>query len=118
LGGYEKAMSALEALPSNAHVLMLWETRSLDCLPTCDPDEVIDRWYDDSQKYASVEEILAAWHAQGYAYLLLNVTGRKFVQENDRRITPESWNTLDTLLEGLPQPEMVAPGYELYQLDL
>jgi hypothetical protein len=118
LGSYEKAMSALEALPSNAHVLMLWETRSLDCLPTCDPDEVIDRWYDDSQKYASVEEILAAWHAQGYAYLLLNVTGRKFVQENDRRITPESWNTLDTLLEGLPQPEMVAPGYELYQLDL
>jgi hypothetical protein len=118
LGGYTKAMSALKELPSKARVLMLWETRSLACLPACDPDEVIDRWYDDSHQYASAEEILAAWRVQGYTHLLLNVTGRKFVQESDRRITPENWNTLDTLLESLPQPEMVAPGYELYRLDL
>jgi hypothetical protein len=118
LGGYEKTMSALDALPSNARVLMLWETRSLACLPVCDPDEVIDRWYDDSHKYASAEETLAAWRTQGYTHLLLNVTGREFVQESDRRISPESWHMLDTLLESLPQPEIVAPGYELYKLDL
>lgn len=116
LGSYENAMFALEGLPSNARVLMLWETRSLACLPKCDPDEVIDRWYDDSHQYASAEEILAAWRAQGYTHLLMNVSGRKFVQENDRRITPEDWNMLDTLLESLPTLEEIAPGYELYKL--
>jgi len=117
LGGYEVAMSALKDLPPNARVLMLWETRSLACLPVCDPDEVIDRWYDDSLKYASAEETLAAWRAQGYSHLLLNISGREFVQENDSRISPENWTKLQTLLNNLPVPESLAPGYELYTLD-
>ena len=117
LEGYEVAMTALMDLPPKARVLMLWETRSLACLPICDPDEVIDRWYDDSLKYASVDDVLAAWGTEGYTHLLLNVTGRQFVQENDSRISPENWKKLDTLLNNLPIPETVAPGYELYMLN-
>ena len=118
LGGYETAMTALEGLLPNPRVLMLWETRNLACLPACDPDEVIDRWYDDSHKYASAEETLAAWRAQGYTHLLIHVTGMNFVKENDSRISPASWNKLETILNSLPAPESVAPGYELYRLDL
>ena len=116
LGGYEVAMAALEELPPNARVLMLWETRSLACLSICDPDEVIDRWYDDSLKYASADDVLATWGAQGYTHLLLNNNGREFVQENDGRISPENWTKLQTLLNNLPAPESIAPGYELYKL--
>ncbi len=117
LGGYEGAMSALETLPSNSRVLMLWETRSLACLPICDPDEIIDRWYDDSLKYTDVEQILSAWRKQKYTHLLLNIKGAEFVRKNDSRINRESWMKLDSILESLPAPEMVSPGYKLYELD-
>lgn len=117
LGSYEMAMTALESFPPDARVLMLWETRSLSCLPVCDPDEVIDRWFDDSRKYTSAEETLAAWRDQGYSHLLLNVIGREFVQENDKRIVPESWERLNMLLMSLPPPETIAPGYEIYDLE-
>ena len=110
-------MTALGELPSKARVLMLWETRSLACLPVCDPDEVIDRWYDDSLKYASAEEALTAWRAQGYTHLLLSTSGREFVQEKDGRISLENWNKLETLLKNLPAPDTIAPGYELYELN-
>lgn len=118
LGAYEDAVSALQGLPPNSHVLMLWETRSLACLPICDPDEVIDRWYDDSKKYASPEETLAAWRTQGYTHLLLYVTGRDFVKETDSRIDRQSWDKLDTLLKLLPPPAVIGKGYELYELNL
>jgi hypothetical protein len=117
LGSYEKAITALADLPSDARVLMLWETRNLACLPACDPDEVIDRWYDDSHKYASAEEVLTAWHAQGYSHILLHVTGMDFVKDSDNRISSASWDKLETLLNLLPTPEIVAPGYEIYRLD-
>ena len=116
LGSYQAAMSALQGLPPNARVLMLWETRSLACLPLCDPDEVIDRWYDDSYKYASAEETLEAWRAQGYTHLLLNTAGREFVQDNDTRISQQSWDRLEILLKSLPAPEAVGSGYQLYKL--
>ena len=52
LGWYAPAMQAVRELPPDAHVLMLWETRSLNCLPKCDPDEVIDRWFHDTRVYS------------------------------------------------------------------
>ena len=117
LGSYEDAMAALDKLPPDARVLMLWETRSLACLPTCDPDEIIDRWYDDSHKFASAEETLAAWRDQGYTHLLVHVTGMEFLRETDSRISSSSWEMLDTLLQSLPMQQAVAPGYKLYGLD-
>jgi hypothetical protein len=96
---------------------MLWETRNLACLPKCDPDEIIDRWYDDSFKYTSAEETLSTWRVQGYTHLLIFQIGREFVQETDERISPASWSKLDTILKTLPVPEAIAPGYELYELN-
>jgi hypothetical protein len=116
LGAYSQAMVTLDGLPSNARILMLWETRSLACLPDCDPDEVIDRWYDDSQTYADSEQILRSWRAQGYTHLLLRVAGLDFVRASDSRISAKNWEKLDSLLNSLTLPDKIAPGYELYEL--
>jgi len=116
LGAYSQAMVTLEGLPSNARILMLWETRSLACLPACDPDEVIDRWYDDTQTYADSDQILRAWRAQGYTHLLLHVAGLDFVRESDSRISAKNWGKLDSLLNSLTSPDKIAPSYELYEL--
>ncbi|MGD8404911.1 MAG: hypothetical protein PVJ21_14720 [Anaerolineales bacterium] len=114
---YQEAISTLEELPPDARVLMLWETRSLGCLPGCDPDETIDRWYEASLTYSNADEIMATWQSQGYTHLLLNKIGMEFIQENDERISLENWDKLKTLLNMLPSPTSVAPGYELYELD-
>jgi len=116
LGSYQVAMTALGELPPDSKVLMLWETRNLACLPICDPDEVIDRWYDESHKYASPEEILAAWRAQDYTHMLLYVNGKNFVQKTDERFNQNDWEKLDALLKIIPTPKVVAPGYDLYPL--
>ena len=87
LGSYTQAMTALGELPPDARVLMLWETRNL-----------------------------AAWRTQGYTHLLIYVTGMNFVEETDSRITPASWDKLNLLLDSLPDPKIIAPGYELYEL--
>ncbi|MGB7874644.1 MAG: hypothetical protein WBL25_09695 [Anaerolineales bacterium] len=117
LGNYDMAMTSLSELPKDARVLMLWETRSLSCLPNCDPDETIDRWYETSLEYASAEEILNSWRAQGYTHLLVNRIGLNFIQENDGRISSENWDKLETLLSMLAPSNAVAPGYELYELN-
>jgi len=117
LFSYQEAISALGGLPSDARVLMLWETRSLECLPICDPDETIDRWYEASLKYPNADEILSTWQSQGYTHILLNKIGMEFIQENDKRINSENWGKLENLLSMLPPPESVAPGYELYELN-
>lgn len=117
LSGYQEAISALEELPSDAQVLLLWETRSLGCLPICDPDETIDRWYEASLTYSSAEEILRTWQSQGYTHLLLNNIGAEFIQENDGRISSENWEKLEALLNVLPTPNSVAAGYDLYELE-
>ncbi len=44
LGWLGPAMQALNKLPAGSRVVMLWEARSLYCLPVCEPDEIIDRW--------------------------------------------------------------------------
>ena len=118
LASYEEAITTLGDLPSDARVLMLWETRNFGCLPNCDPDETIDRWYETSLTYASAKEILGLWQVQGYTHLLLNRIGIEFIQENDGRISSGNWEKLETLLSMLPSPTPISPGYDLYELQV
>ncbi len=116
LGDYAEAMQALRELPPGSRVLMLWETRSLYCLPVCDPDEVIDRWYTDRRLYQTPEQILAAWQEQGYTHLLLFQTGADFVRLHHTGELPESdWQALDALLASLPTARQWE-DYTLYLL--
>ncbi|MEZ0395356.1 MAG: glycosyltransferase family 39 protein [Anaerolineales bacterium] len=116
LGGYAEAMQALQDLPPGSRVLMAWETRSLYCLPICDPDEVIDRWYTDMRLYQTPERILAAWQEQGYTHLLVFQSGADFVRRHhEGELTENDWETLEALLASLPAARRWS-DYTLYVL--
>jgi hypothetical protein len=117
LGGYEIAMQAIQSLPGTPQVLMLWETRSLECQPNCDPDEIIGRWYHDWSVYQNSNSIISAWKEQGYTYLLLNRSGADFVRKYDVNAPrAEYWQGLQTTIEKLISVEENMSGYELYKL--
>ena len=116
LGWYAPSMQAIRALPPGARVLMLWETRSLDCLPKCDPDEVIDRWFHDIRTFQNADAILADWQAQGYTHLLLRVDGADFARQHEPWFMPEDWAHLDALLAKLPPLKKFGESYSLYLL--
>jgi hypothetical protein len=117
LGGYETAMQTLESLPGKPQVLMLWETRSFECLPKCDPDEIIGRWYDDWSVYQNSSSIIAAWKRQGYTHVLLNRNGADFVRKYDANAPgPEYWQGLQATLDALTPAWKNIGGYQLYQL--
>jgi hypothetical protein len=116
LGWYAPAMQAVRELPPETRVLMLWETRSLACLPQCDPDEVIDQWFHDIRVYKNAEAVLAAWQAQGYTHLLFRRDGAAYARENETSFVSEDWAQLDALLAKLPPPVEFGESYSLYPL--
>ncbi|MBT7069522.1 MAG: hypothetical protein HN975_01365 [Anaerolineae bacterium] len=113
LGKYETAMASIEKLPSDSHVLMLWETRGFACVPQCEPDEVIDRWYADLRTYGSSEAVLDAWRAAGYTHLLYNKRGADFIREDDLAYSASDW---DSLAIALGQLDMLVDFENEYQL--
>lgn len=116
LGWYAAAMQSIRDLPPGSRVLMLWETRSLDCLPKCDPDEVIDRWFHDMRVYKNAEALLAEWQAQGYTHLLVSLNGAAYARQHETTIPAGDWAQLDRLLASLPALEDFGDGYFLYLL--
>lgn len=117
LGGYEIAMQTLQSLPGNPQVLMLWETRSFECQPKCDPDEIIGRWYHDWSTHQNSSSIIETWKEQGYTHILLNRNGANFVRKYDVNAPGyEYWLGLQTTIESLIPVEENMGGYELYQL--
>jgi hypothetical protein len=117
LGGYEIAMQALQSLPENSKVLMLWETRGFECQPKCDPDEIIGRWYHDWSVYQNSSSILSVWKEQGYTHVLLNRNGADFVRKYDVNAPGiEYWQGLQTTIRALILVKENMGGYELYQL--
>jgi len=117
LGGYQIAMEAVRALPENSQVVMLWETRGLECLPNCDPDEIIGRWYHDWSLYQNSSAILSLWKEQGYTHVLINRSGADFVRKYDGNAPgPEYWMGLKATIAALIPVDKNIGGYELYQL--
>jgi hypothetical protein len=121
LSWYMPAMQAINALPSGSKALMLWETRSLYCLPKCDADEIIDRWiadrYEDrSMIPRSTQEILASWQRSGYTHLLYYHAGADFLRQEEHFLDNEEWLVLDAFLADLPVQEKFGEAYCLYCL--
>ncbi len=117
LGWYAPAMRAVRALPDSSSVLLLWEARSFDCLPKCDPDETLDRWLDDLRSLGSAGAVARAWREQGFTHLLFYNLGADFVRASDARYAPEEWAALDDLLASLPVVEAFGEAYTLYTLE-
>lgn len=113
LGMTALAMRAVNDLPPEARVLMLWEPRSLNCLPRCIPDEILDRWLEARARRASPAQLLASWRAAGYTHLLFYRFGAEYLR-HDPRYTAEDWRTLEDLLARLPIQTDLNQVYTLY----
>lgn len=121
LGWHEPAMKALRKLPPGSRVLLLWEPRSLYCLPICEPDEVLDRWlrerYDNPSKQPVLaNEILQKCMLEGYSHLLYYQAGADFVRSNDPHYRPQDWVELESLLKAVPLVENFGDTYLLFRL--
>jgi hypothetical protein len=94
----------MNELPADGRTLMLWETRGYGCLPTCDPDEVIDRWAHDLTIYGSPQAMFTAWRSAGFEYVLYYRLGAQFVHAD-----PEHFHAfdLDAVEAGLAQLPVV-----------
>jgi hypothetical protein len=95
----------------------LWETRGFSCVPQCEPDETIDRWYADLRNYRSPEAVLKFWQDAGYSHLLFFKRGAEFIEENDPAYTPEDWVVLAELLTELPILDDFDGSYQLLSLE-
>jgi hypothetical protein len=121
LGWYEPAMQAVKKLPDGARVLMLWETRSLYCLPVCEPDEIIDRWARDrhdgrGSSPAAPEEIIQAWKEAGYTHLLFYRLGADFIRSQSSDNQADDWLALEAVLRQLDLVQNFGDTYLLYRI--
>ena len=116
LGWYWYAMQGLSDLPNGSKVMMLWEARSLYCIPICVPDEIIDRWAYDRASLNDPERILQSWRAAGYTHVLYYKAGADFVRREDSRYQADDWLDLDQLLSHLPLDKDFGGAYLLYSL--
>lgn len=82
LGWFQPAMQAVRELPAGSGVLMIYEPRSLYCLPVCRPDESLDRWHRDWMRHANAEKIRQQWLDEGFTHILVFRSGVEFMQEN------------------------------------
>jgi hypothetical protein len=116
LGAYYPAMEAIRNLPPDSSVLNLWEPRGFYCMPICQADTWIDRWYVDRHEIGDEEEILESWREEGFTHILLHKAGMKFIQENDARYHDDDWEALENLLHQLSPVQSFGDGFELYRL--
>ncbi len=117
LGAYAPAMGAVRRLGGEARALLLWEARSLDCLPVCEPDPWLDRWIMDRKAGAAPDQIVARWRAEGFTHVLLHRAGMEFVRaEAPAMYRVEDWTALDATLALLTPEQTFGEGYVLYRI--
>jgi len=117
LGWYGPTMEAINVLPNDASVLLLWEPRSLYCLPKCDPDEVLDRWIHDRHLYGDPQDIFDRWKIDGYTHVLFHQAGADYIRRSDDRYSEADWDALEEVLAQLPDPVDFGGAYYLYSLE-
>ena len=123
LGWYAPAMQALRQLPPEQRALLLWEPRSLYCLPRCDPDEVLDRWKRGRYPVLGAQPvendlILSEWRAAGYTHLLYYRLGADFIRRGGGpAYTSEDWQAMEALLKDLRLVQDFGGVYALYTLE-
>ncbi len=117
LGWFQPAMQAIQELPAGSRVLMIYEPRSLYCLPVCRPDESLDRWHRDWMHTGKVENVSRQWLNEGFTHVLVFRSGVEFMENNpDPKHPAENLRALDIFLSNLPAPQNFGGVYELYTL--
>ncbi len=116
LGDLYTVSTAVQSLPADSQVIMLWETRGFFCVPRCEPDEIIDRWYQEVHLHRTAAEIRDAWLAQGYTHMLIWEAGYEFVRDYDNaKFKASDFQQLEALRNILGSPQAIG-SYTLYPL--
>lgn len=117
LGWYAPAARAVNQLPVGAKVLFLYEPRGLACIPTCDPDEILDQWKISRLVNATKESVLNLWKQTGYNYLFVNQAGMQFLADgSDPHHPAEEVQALQDLLNQLPLVQSFGESYKIFKL--
>jgi len=117
LGLYALVMHSLPIeLPADGRVLMLWEPRGYACAPSCDPDEIIDRWPHDLAVIGSGDKVLAAWRGAGYTHVLYYRLGAQFIYADPQHFHSFDLETLEDALANLSLVRDHNGDYLLYSL--
>ena len=123
LGWHARAVQAVQDLPPGAKTLLLWEPRSLYCLPACEPDDILDRWLRErygeslSDPPRTAAEIHETLRLAGYTHLLDYSAGAQFLKEEQRMpYRPADWQAYEEFLELLPDGQEFGDVYTLYRL--
>lgn len=119
LGSYQMALTAINELPPESRVLLLWEPRSYGCRVVCLPDALLDRLLHLTQ-YGGYDagEIASQWQAEGVTHVLLNQRGLDFlVDEGFDPITAGDLAVLAELeADHLLLLEQWGSDYKLFEL--
>ncbi|PWH18293.1 MAG: hypothetical protein DDG59_06490 [Anaerolineae bacterium] len=117
LGWHAVALEAIGKQEGQSQTLLLYEPRSLYCLPNCDGDELLDEWYLASlAQDASVDQILSKWRQRGYQFVLVFHSGAEFLRQHERRYQKRQWDLFDILVSSLPVERRFGDVYTLYRL--
>ncbi len=94
LGWYALAMNEMSNLTPESKIISIFEPRGYECVPKCDPDEILDHWkiaYSKNKDFQSIQE---AWVNAGYTHIFVNQQGIDFLKVN-----PDPHHPVDELLE-------------------
>jgi hypothetical protein len=117
LGWYQIAVEGLRELPPGSRTLLLYETRSLYCLPHCTADDVLDRWTSARLRGGSDDETFRSWRAEGFTHILVNLEGMRFlIEANDPHHPKADITALTKTLSELPMIASYGNVYGLYSL--
>jgi hypothetical protein len=118
LGWYALVMEDIQNLPSESRILSIFEPRGYECVPACDPDEILDHWKISYSKHSDNDLILSDWKNAGYTHLLVYQEGIDFLKENPDPHHPiQELNQLQSFLATISVEKNFGGIYTLYRLD-
>ncbi|MHB8135860.1 MAG: ArnT family glycosyltransferase [Anaerolineaceae bacterium] len=118
LGWYALVMEDIQNLPSESRILSIFEPRGYECVPACDPDEILDQWKISYSKHSDNDLILSDWKNAGYTHLLVYQEGIDFLKENPDPHHPiQELNQLQSFLATISIEKNFGGIYTLYRLD-
>ena len=115
LGWYARAIQSVA--DSQEKTILIYEPRGLDCLPNCQPDEILDRWSYDYHRLGSCEAVVSDWKTLGFTRALVYQSGIDFfLTEDDPNHQEPDLQALQACLGTLQVDHDFGGIYQIYGL--
>ncbi len=117
LGWYGRVVSEIDQMAPDERLIMLYEPRGFNCIPRCDPDEILDHWKVAYHNNPLSAIILANWQKSGFTHILVYREGINFLRHYPDPHHPlVELDALDSLVEDLKLENDYGGVYELYKI--